>query len=157
MWNPSDIDDVDAPVVRLSAGSGEGFMSDLAAACRLLGNMHLRCSLFMIRPARMSVRSAVSRLVPRLEAFGPVGILANGEIGFLHLDRCLIQERGDHRIESEVHRIIDEGLAPIGAGRVLALHYWTDELVEPRDLLRRVEDGLTRAGERASRWAASMS
>ena len=140
--------------VRLSAGSGEGFMSDLEAACRLLASMHLRCSLFMIRPAGISVRTAVSRLVPRLEAFGPVGILANGEIGFLHLDRCLVQEKGDEMIAAQVTRHVADALAPGTAERVETLHYWTDELVEPDDLLRRLEDGLSRA--RPERWVASL-
>jgi hypothetical protein len=155
MWKPSDIDDVASQPVRLSAGSGEGFMSDFEAACRLLGSMHLRCSLFMIRPAGISVRTAVGRLVPRLEALGPVGILTNGEIAFLHLDRCLIQERGDALVEAQVNSVIDDGLAPGSAERVLALHYWTDELLEPADLLRRVED-MSRAGARANRWVASV-
>lgn len=153
MRNPSDIDDTAPQPVRLSAGSGEGFMSDFEVACRLLGSMHLRCSLFMIRPTGVSVRTAVSRLVPSLEAFGPVGILANGEIGFLHLDRCLIQERGDALIEAQVNRVIDDALAPGTAERVLTLHYWTDELSEPSDLLWRLED--SQAGARMSRWVAS--
>jgi hypothetical protein len=156
MWNPSDADNAALQPVRLSAGSGEGFMSDLEAACRLLGTMHLRCSLFMVRPAGIAVRTAVGRLVPRLEAFGPVGILANGEIGFLHLDRCLIQARGDAMIEAQVKRTIEDALVPGRPQRILALHYWTDELADPGDLLRRVEDGLSRVGERDEQWAASV-
>ncbi|MGE5539391.1 MAG: hypothetical protein ACM30I_12300 [Gemmatimonas sp.] len=132
-------------------------MSDLEAACRLLGSMHLRCSLFMVRPAGVSVRAAVSRLVPRLEAFGPVGILANGDIGFLHLDRCLIQERGDDMIAAQVGRHIVEALAPGTPERIQTLHYWTDELVEPADLMRRLEDGMSRAGARTNRWAVVRS
>jgi hypothetical protein len=156
MWNPSDVDSEASQPVRLSAGSGEGFMSDLEAACRLLGTMHLRCSLFMIRPSGIPVRTAVGRLVPKLEAFGPVGILANGDIAFLHLDRCLIQERGDSMIEAQVKHTIDEALVPGRAARVLSLHYWTDELADPSDLLRRVEDGLSRAGEHIYRLVASV-
>jgi hypothetical protein len=155
MRNPSNDSEASQPI-RLSAGSGEGFMSDLEAACRLLGTMHLRCSLFMVRPAGISVRVAVGRLVPRLEAFGPVGILANGDIAFLHLDRCLIQERGDATIEAQVKRVIEDALAPGRAARVLSLHYWTDELADPADLLRRVEDGLSRVGERDHHWATSV-
>jgi hypothetical protein len=156
MRNPSDVDNSASQPFRLSAGSGEGFMSDLQAACRLLGSMHLRCSLFMIRPKGIPVRSAMAKLVPRLEAFGPLGILANGHIAFLHLDRCLIQARGDSMIESQVNRIIDDALMPGRAERVLSLHYWTDELADADDLLRRVEDGLSRVGERDHRWAASV-
>jgi hypothetical protein len=155
MWNPSD--ESPSPPVRLSAGSGEGFMSDLEAACRLLGSMHLRCSLFMIRPAGISVRTAVGRLVPRLEAFGPIGILENGEIGFLHLDRCLVQERGDDMIGAQVVRHVADALAPGSAERILTLHYWTDELNEPCDLLDRLEDGVSRGNARSHRWVASAT
>jgi hypothetical protein len=155
MWNSSD-DQVPPQPVRLSAGSGEGFMSDLTAACRLLRSMHLRCSLFMVRPTGISVRTAVSRLVPRLEAYGPIGIVANDEIGFLHLDRCLIQEKGDDMIADHVSRHVSDALAPGTAERVLTLHYWTDELVEPGDLLRRLEESASRSRARTRRWVASV-
>jgi hypothetical protein len=129
-------------VTHLQDQSEESFIGNVSVACRLLRSMRLRCSLFAIYPLGMSARSAAARLTNRFGIYGLVGILPRGRVGFLHLDRCLISEKGDEAVTAFVRGQAAEAL---GAGRtkhIAAFHYWTDETTEPEDIFQQL-DGRT--------------
>jgi hypothetical protein len=118
----------------------EEFMADLASACRQLGSTRLRCSLFSVRPTGISMRIALARLTARFETLGPVGILADSQIGFLLLDRGHSSEHDDDAFTALIRRQTTDALAPGSAKRFVALHYWADEMSDADDLVWRLED-----------------
>ena len=137
------------PVTHLPDQSEQGFLGNLSSACRMLRSTRLRCSLFGVTPLGMSARSAAARLASRLGSYGLVGILPGGKIGFLHLDRCLVSEKGDEAITARVRRQVTEVLGAGSVKRIVALHYWTDEMTGSDDLLQKLEDRAF--GERVSK------
>jgi hypothetical protein len=118
----------------------ELFMIDLESACRRLGSTRLRCSLFSVRPQGIPMRTALARLAARFETLGPVGTLADDQIGFLLLDRGHSSERDDAAVAAAIEHQMAEALAPGSVKRCVALHYWADEISGTEDLVRRLED-----------------
>ena len=128
------------PVAHLSDRSEEPFFGNVSAACRLLRSMHLRLSVFVVRPVGISTRSVAARLTDALGAYGLIGTLPRGRVGFLHLDRCRISEKGDEAVGAFVRERIDDALGTGWTRRLGVLHYWTDEMPEPDDLLARLDE-----------------
>lgn len=122
------------------AGDAEQFMADLASACRYLGSTRLRCSLFSVRATGIAPRTALARLASRFEKLGPVGMLSDGHIGFLLLDRGHSSERDDAAVAALIHRQVSDAVAPGRLRRLVALHYWADEISGADDLVCRLED-----------------
>lgn len=122
-------------VAHLPNCSEEPFFDNVAAACRLLRSMHLRLSVFVVRPVGMSTRAAAARLTGALGAYGLIGTLPHGRVGFLHLDRCRVSDRGDEAVGTFVRGRVDDALGTGWTRRLTALHYWTDEMPDPDDLL----------------------
>lgn len=119
---------------------GADFISELGEVSRQLGMTRLRCSLFAIRVGRKDMASALGRLKIRFERFGVVGVLDNGQIGFLYLDRCCTSERDDAAVSQYIRSQVAEVLKPDSLKGFVALHYWTDEVASVDDLVRRIED-----------------
>lgn len=122
------------------ASDAEQFLADIASACRQLGSTRLRCSLFSVRPIGIAMRIALTRLTARFEKLGPVGILADGRIGFLLLDRGHSSEHDDDAFAALIRQQTLSALAPGSAKHFVVLHYWADEVSDADDLVWRLED-----------------
>lgn len=134
------------PVAHFPDRDEEPFFDNVSVACRLLRTMHLRLSVFAVRPVEMSARCAAARLTSALGAYGLIGTLPRGRVGFLHLDRCRVSERGDEAVGTFVRERIDDALGMGWTRRLAALHYWTDEMPDPGDLLARLDEKTGEAG-----------
>jgi hypothetical protein len=139
-------------IVEHIEASSDDFIAELAEVSRQLGMTSLRCSLFAIRVARKDAANALRRLKNRFERFGAVGMLDNGQIGFLYLDRCCLPERDDAAITDSIRQQVADALEADSLKGFVALHYWTDEVSTTDDLVRRLED---RTFRRAASSAAT--
>jgi hypothetical protein len=127
--------------------NGADFISELGEVSRQLGLTRLRCSLFAIRIGRSDVVDALRRLKLNLERFGIIGVLENGQIGFLYLDRCCTSEQDDAALAHRIRNQVVEALKPDSLKGFVALHYWTDEVASVNDLVCRIEDRAFRRAE----------